>query len=133
MDAEAFGRRLASILAERNMTQSDFARQVWGETEDAKGYKTARGRDRISDYVNGRALPSPKLLREMAESLGMSPEQLAPDIAASAAAREKPAILMSIPTGRPDMMHVQVDLLIPSELAPELLTLLNKAKARTPT
>jgi transcriptional regulator with XRE-family HTH domain len=131
IDADTFGRRLAALLAERGMNQSDFARQVWGETVDEKGYRTAKGRDRISDYVNGRALPSPKLLKEMADALGMAQEDLAPDLATGAAAREKPAIAMSSPSGRPDLMHVQVDMLIPSELAPDLLTLLNKAKAAT--
>lgn len=127
--AEQFGRRLAHLLTERGMSQSDFAREVWGEvTNKATGHKSARGRDRISAYVNGRSVPSPKLLAEMAKALGLTPEALAPDIAGAGAPREKPAFTMTVPAGRPDLVHVTVDLLLPAELGPELMAILNRAR-----
>lgn len=130
--AERFGRRLAALLTERGWSQSDFAREVWGEIENPKTkHKSARGRDRVSAYINGKSLPSPKLLAEMAKALELTPEQLAPDLAGEAAVREKPSITLTVPAGRPDMVHVQVDLLLPAALAPELLTILNRARDQT--
>jgi transcriptional regulator with XRE-family HTH domain len=130
--AEAFGRRLAALMADKGWSQSDFAREVWGEIENSKtGHRSARGRDRVSAYVNGKSMPSPKLLAQMAKALDMTPEALAPDLAGAAAPREKPAFTMIVPAGRPDMVHVTVDMLLPTDLAPELMALLNRARKPT--
>lgn len=128
IEAEDFGRRLAVLLAERRMKQSDFARMIWGEKVDKKGRKSANGRDKISAYINGRDRPSKEVLQEMAGALGMTPEEMAPDIAVETAAREPTAYSFTTPRGRTDLTRVRVDMLIPSELSSELMIILNKAR-----
>lgn len=133
LQAEEFSKRLWTLLAERRLSQSAFARLVWGEKEDPKtGAKTAKGRDRISDYIAGKALPSPAMLSDMAKALNMTPEELAPDIATAAAVRETPEIQVTVAKGRPDLLHVQIDVLLPAELGAELMALLQRRLNKSP-
>lgn len=127
--AQEFGAHLQRLLDERGLSQSDFAAKVWGRKTNEAGHSEALGRDRISAYVNGRSLPGPKFLAQMARALDMSLEEFAPSIAGAAAHRQKPAWSMHSPPGRPDLIQVTVDMLLPAELASELYAILMKVNA----
>lgn len=77
-----FGRRLEQALRDRDMSQSDLARMVWGgQTRvDSRGYEAPVGRDRISAYVNGTNAPDPRTLDAIAGALGVPVSELAPGL-----------------------------------------------------
>jgi len=80
-----FPERLAQARKARGWSQSDLARAVWGETVDKRGYTVARHRDRVSAYEKGATVPTEQSLRELAAGLGVSAENLAPDVLAERA------------------------------------------------
>jgi len=72
----AFVDKVRELMAARNMRPSDVARRVWGGAIDSRGYHVARGRDRIGEYLAGRALPDPQNLALLAEALDVPVEEL---------------------------------------------------------
>lgn len=127
--AQSFAAVLGRKLMAKGWSQSDLAREIWGErTDEATGRKSAAGRYNISNYVKGITLPSPALLKKMADALEMTPEELAPDVAADVAERETPSLLVSQPAGRPDLMLVQMNLLLPTELAVRIMGIVSEAQ-----
>ena len=67
---------LEQLMSERRVSRSDLARKLWGETIDARGRKVAKGRDRIGNYISGKAVPKPKTIARIAEALGVKPDEL---------------------------------------------------------
>ena len=63
-DLRAFGRRLRAIRAERLLSQEDVARMV-GTTAMS-----------ISRYERGRTCPSARVLWDIADALGTTPDEL---------------------------------------------------------
>lgn len=72
-----FGDRLANVLMDKKLTQTDLARLVFNEPGvDNRGYDIWKGKDRISSYINNRQRPSPRNYRKILEVLEMTPEEL---------------------------------------------------------
>lgn len=128
IEMEQFARRLHTAMTAKGLTNSDLARLVWGETTDKKGYTVARNRDRISVYLRAEALPEPATLEKIAAALGLTKEDLAPELAAAAIDREKPELAMTMVAGHPDKVHLQINVLIPLSVATQIIALLNEAK-----
>lgn len=130
---EDFARRLHKAMADKGMSYSDLARKVWGEIEqtDKMGRTTmaARNRDRISVYVNGKGFPDPKNLALIAKALGMTPEELAPDIAGAAVERETPEMSMVAVAGAHDKVLLRINKLVSLTVAVEVINILAKASA----
>jgi transcriptional regulator with XRE-family HTH domain len=78
-----FGQRLQQVLDQRDMTQSDLARVVWGKITLKNGYEGARNRDRISKYLRGLETPERSTVKKIAKALGVRASELAPEIVAS--------------------------------------------------
>ena len=129
--ARSFAATLASLLHSRGWNQSDLARHVWGTREEKDGRESAAGRDKVSRYMKGVQLPDPKTLKQMADALGVTIEELAPDIAAEVAERAPPAMLLSQPEGRPDLIHLQLNLLLPAELAVKVAQIVTEAQKQS--
>lgn len=120
---ESFGDRLRRILIERNMSQSDLARLVFNEIRtDNRGYDVVVGKDRISAYINNRAKPEPKTLRQIATALKMTPEELAPElVSASNKNSTGPTVLIEALSGHTDKVRLQIHQLVPRRIAGVLL------------
>jgi transcriptional regulator with XRE-family HTH domain len=70
---------LNGLLVAKGWTRSDLARQMFGTyTDPTTGYVVARGRDRISSWLNGKQYPTPENLRRLALAFGVTVEELAP-------------------------------------------------------
>jgi hypothetical protein len=127
---EDFARRLHKAMLEKGMSQSDLARKVWGtiEVTDKMGRTAlaAKNRDRISVYLKGSGLPDPKNLSLIAKALGMTSEELAPDIAGAAIEREAPEISMVAIAGSHDKVLLRINKLIPLDVAVQVINLLAK-------
>lgn len=125
LELEQFARKLHEAIVSRGMSPSDLAAEVWGRTTDARGYSVAKGRDRISVYLQGKSVPDPKNLLKIATVLGMKVEDLAPDVTASAVEKENPEIAMTAIAGHHDKVFLRVNKLVPLELAARIISMLS--------
>ena len=122
---QTFARMLQSEMMKRGWSQSDLARAVWKEEKfDSRNYRAAVGRDRISAYVNSKAIPEPATLKKLADALGMTPEQLAPDIATQAVDRDNPSIDLRVVAGREDHAWLRVNRIVSLATAAKVITLI---------
>ena len=80
MELEAFASRLQHFRTEKGWSQSDLAREVWGEITTKAGRTVAANRDRISTYELAKSWPDPHNLIKIAAALGVPPEELAPSV-----------------------------------------------------
>lgn len=126
-ELESFSKKLHYALIDRDMTQSDLARIVYGGATrvDNRGYDTVVGRDRISSYCRGKAMPEPRMLQKIADALGMKTEELAPNLAASAIERELPEIQITAAAGHHETVLLKVNKLVPLYLAAEIAKMLS--------
>jgi hypothetical protein len=60
-----FAKELRGLLAASEMSQSDLAAKIWDRYTNTEGKFVARGRDRISKYVNGHEYPSKANLQKI--------------------------------------------------------------------
>jgi transcriptional regulator with XRE-family HTH domain len=125
MELEAFASKLQHLRTERGWSQSDLAREVWGEIETRAGRKVAKNRDRISTYEMGKSWPDPHNLTKIASALGVSPEELAPDITASTVDRQNPEIALIAVAGHHDKVHLKVNKLVSMNIATMIMQLLD--------
>lgn len=130
MQHQEFARRLYKILVEKGMTQSDLARACYGTTKNDAGYTVAKGRDRISMYIRGKAIPAPTALKKMAEVLGVRVSDLSPEAAADMSRREEPDFyIRKIPDE--SSAHIKIDRVVPLEAAYEIYGILLRYDALT--
>lgn len=122
-----FARKLHALRTARGWNQSDLAREVWGEVEDPNGRMVARNRDRISRYEKALSFPEPDNLTALARVLNVTPEELAPGATAAAVEREVPAVSMVSAHGHPDKTHLQINVLIPLDVAIRIAAIVNAA------
>lgn len=133
-------------MKRQGMSASDLARQVWGSTTDKRGYSVARNRDRISHYLAGTSFPEPQNLGAIAKILDVPVEELAAfstgggkstTMAALAEGLVGPrfprptpnTLTMATVAGRPGMIRLQVDQVIPWKIAGEIYERLNELTA----
>ncbi len=122
---QEFSRRLFQAMQEKGWTQSDLAREAFGATTDQRGYKVARNRDRVSVYLRGKSVPDPKNLKLLADALGTTPEELAPDLYANShAMHERPEISINAVAGHPDQVHLMVNKIVKLTVASQVFALL---------
>lgn len=71
-----FSERLQRIMTERDLSQSDVARMIWGDMEAADG--GARNRQVVSKYLSGEVSPRMGTKRKLAAALNMKMADLDP-------------------------------------------------------
>jgi len=121
-----FSTNLYQARIEKGMSMSDLARKIWGTFTDARGYEVPKNKDRISRWEKGDQIPEPHNLRLLADALDMSPEELAPDLTASAIDRDStPAINVTMVQGQPGRVHLVVNTLTSLEVASKIIALLS--------
>lgn len=129
MELDAFADRLQHYRKSQGWSQSDLAREVWGEITMKNGRKAAKNRDRISTYEMGKSWPDPHNLTMIAKALGVTPEELAPNITASTVARQHPALSITQIEGHADKTLLQVNMLVSRDTAAQVMLLLNRDSA----
>ena len=125
IELERFASRLQAARNAKGWSQSDLARDVWGEIETKAGRKVARNRDRISVYEMGKAWPDPHNLVKIAAALGVSPEELAPDITAATVERQNPEIALMAVAGHADKVHLRINKLVSMNVATRIMVILD--------
>lgn len=69
-----FARRLNRFMVLKGWNQSELAKEAEKHAPDG----VRMGRDKISNYIRGKNLPSPLHLQVLCETLGCTPEDLVP-------------------------------------------------------
>lgn len=123
-----FADRLTEKMLDRGWKQADLARAAFGETVNSRGQTVAAGRDKVSSYIRGRSWPTPQNLQKLADALGCLVTELAPDIHAATIDRRPHELSMFQAPGRPGKAHLQVNKLVPVELAAEIISKLSLIK-----
>lgn len=126
---------LARLMEEQSLTNSDLAAKIWGRYVNAEGKNVARGRDRISQWLNGRNRPSKKSLDELAKALNVKVSDLTPEAEMKAAHQVAPDWVFSKPTGgEPGLIFIELAMFLPDEIALAIHGLLVRdAAARSAT
>lgn len=115
-----FGRNLKRYLVLRKMTQSDLARAV--EVELGQPF----GRDNISNYINGRALPRETgRLEAIAKVLKVETEDLIPNEARPSIMRNPETSFVELDD---DMVHVRINKRVPKDMARRLYAIVHGLK-----
>jgi len=108
-----FADALREAMTKGNLSASEVARRVWGITKDRRGYDVARNRDRIGHYLAGTSYPEPENLKELANAVGLTVEDLAIDRPEPAAGTRSPRqttdMHITFLADRPDKARVQLD------------------------
>jgi transcriptional regulator with XRE-family HTH domain len=125
-----FAKRLQEIMAQREMTQSKVAAEIWGRSLNSKGANVANGRDRLSVWVSGKNFPDPENLEKLARVLKVKTTDLAPDADMRTASRATPDATISFSQDyKEGMAWVQIAQYVPADIALEMMVLLRKADA----
>jgi transcriptional regulator with XRE-family HTH domain len=116
---QEFGRRLAAVMLEKGMNQSDLARATGN-------FGKPLGRDSISTYVNGHAFPTPRSLNQLARALGVDREALLPNSLMQAMNDEHPAVEMTQAVGHPDKAWLKVNRMVSFATAAKIIDIINR-------
>lgn len=131
--AEDFALKLRTLLAEKDMSASDLARELFGTTVITGGYTAAKHRDRVSKWLKGRSLPDPKILEDICRVLNVNPAKLAPVVVAAGLGAEHPQYQMTEVPGHRDKVHFSFNSVIDTRLALRFVEMLLGHSARAPT
>lgn len=110
-----FGRRLHKAMIKKGWRQSDLARH------------SEIGKDSISNYVNGRTIPTRQNIERLAQVLALAPNDLWPGYDGSMEGRRN-VLTFRVDPEDPGYAFVVIDSRLPVDLA---LKLLNLAKDTT--
>jgi transcriptional regulator with XRE-family HTH domain len=127
---QAFARRLHTAMNAKGMGNSDLARAVWGEVDDNKGYKVAKNRHQVAVYLKGEGMPERATLQKIAEVLGTTADELAPETQTAAIDRARPEMAMTMLAGQPGMAHLQINATLPLNVAVEIIRIFQTAKEK---
>lgn len=71
MSKTPFSEKLQQLMAERDLTESDLAKRIWGTMKDEKGNTVAVNRQALNKYLRGTVVPRRTTLRKIAKALGV--------------------------------------------------------------
>jgi transcriptional regulator with XRE-family HTH domain len=126
--------QLERYMTAKGLSQSQLAREIWGSTTDSRGHSVARNRDRISAYLAGAGLPEPDNLKKIATVLDCTPEDLMGAEAMNRPLtrnRQHSAVQFALLVDNPNLMQVQINIVLPFKKAMELGIIVEEMKAST--
>lgn len=129
---QTIGQKIHALLLQRGWRQSDLARKVWpGETKiDGRGYPAPRGRDRISAYVNDKAVPEPATLKRIAKAFDIDVNELLPEAMSSPHERATPPLDIRVLADAPDRCMLRINKLLPLSVALQIAKLVDEAETK---
>lgn len=125
-----FAQIILKAMLRKKLSQSDLARAIWGDTKDARGYKVARNRDRITHYLKGRAYPEPGNLKKLAKALDLEIEALQVEKPVKGVAKIQGGsadVQLHILATEPTQCLLIVQKLLPTQLGLKIVQLINEA------
>ena len=130
-ELDQFAKRLQGLRTAKGYSQSDLAREVWGEIVSKRtGHKVAKNRDRISSYEMGKSWPEPQTLAKIAAALGVTPEELAPGRTGAPVERQNPEFAAVTVANHPDKVMLRFSMLVSFDEMARIVALLNELKLK---
>ena len=123
--ATKFQHNLKELRVSKNLSQSDLARLIWGTMTDGRGYEVARKRDRISAYERGRASPEEENLAKIAEALGVTASELAPELSGQRGRNAPATVTMRVLEGGAKV-HLEVNTITSLAIASQVVAALSE-------
>ena len=113
-----FGQRLYTLMLQKGWTQAELARQA-----DIL-------RDSVSNYIRGNNFPEPVNLEKLAKALGVSSDELLPNITEAAIEMEQsPSLEVKSVPERPDEMLIRVNRIVKIGTVGKIIELLEADNA----
>ena len=75
-------------------------------------------------------MPEPHNLIRIAKALNMTPEDLAPNLTASAIEQEAPEIQITVIHNHPNKVLVKLNKIVPFDIATKIMNLVNEANSQ---
>ena len=124
-----FAQKLREAMDQAGLAPSDLARRIWGDAAPtAKGYVSARNRDRISKYLAGKVIPDAATLKLLAEALRVPEESLAPQVVGTRLEREHPELRLTVIAGHRDRVHLTINSAMSLSKAMRMIALLEESE-----
>lgn len=128
---QEFGRRLQHYMLQRGWKQSDLARAAFGSITNPEGYKVAKNRELISQFVGGKSFPSPLTLHKIAGALNVKPEDLMPQIKHQAIEGDSdPEIDFKVAQGRGDEGLLRINRIVSLDKFARIVAILKEEDER---
>lgn len=112
LSKQEFGRRLYTLMLGKGWTQAELARRA-----DVL-------RDSVSNYIRGQVMPTHENASKLAAALGVSVDELLPNVAQQAIAADSPSIDLRVSSADPSKAWLQVNRLVRTSTATQIITLL---------
>jgi transcriptional regulator with XRE-family HTH domain len=126
LSEQSFAKKLNRLMVAKGWRQTDLAKATWGDKVDEKtGKRVVNNRDRLSNYINGKQFPDPVNLTLLANALGVSEAELAPDLTAELVEREEPEVYLQQVAGHSGQLF-NMKKLLPSSTVLKILTILEQ-------
>lgn len=71
MATSEFSKWLEKTMVDKNLSQSDVARMIWGEVIDERGYASARNRQQVGKWVRGEVEPRRLTQLKVSRAIGV--------------------------------------------------------------
>jgi len=120
-EQQEFSAKLKQARLDRGLSQSDLAREIWGEMIDGRGYTVAKNRGLISAYENGQAFPEDKNIQMLADALNLDPAELVPGGIKNTNQR---TLVMSVADAKAGLASLQVNMIVPMAVAAQVVAIL---------
>lgn len=114
LSKQEFGKRLWALIVRKGWSQSDLSR--------ASGI----GRDSISNYIRGKTIPTAQAVYKLAESLGVQPEEILPNLIEQAVDDEVPALEIREAHGTPGKAWIRMNRMVTMDQASRILSIVNE-------
>jgi transcriptional regulator with XRE-family HTH domain len=118
----SFGERLQRVMTQKDLSQSEVARRVWGAMTDERGYTVARNRQVLGKYLAGTVEPRMSTIRRIADALDVSIADLDP----ASDPLNRPGSGIYVESVDVKSSRIQVNMVIPKEVVREILGLLSR-------
>lgn len=128
-----FSKKLKTLLAQKDISASDLARELFGTTTIKGGYSAAKHRDRVSKWLAGKTLPDPVTLEKVCKFLKVDPTTLAPTVVAHAIGADHPEFHITQVPGRRDKVHLTINSVLDLTVALRIVELMGASAGRAPT
>lgn len=126
----------ANPMAPREITRQEFGRNLFklmtdaGMNQSELGRAANVGRDRISNYVNGKAFPTPPIMQRLAIALDVTNETLLPNIVKEAMDSEYPAIELRQASGHENKAWLRVNRSMSFATAAKIIALIEEEDSK---
>ena len=109
-----FGKRVYKAVVDMGITQSELARM------------SGLGRDSVSQYIRGKAVPTPVNLAKLAKALKMEVSELYPHYESNAVQSEALSFAIRAVPGDPDNVWLQMDKKVTADQAMRIMAIANE-------